>query len=569
MARGLPKVPPSAARIGQLRKRVARNRQSNGGLGGGLASTAASMLIDFVSGFFNVNLSNDKKSKLGMFGRALGSGVSGGSVDSTPLPTMEQPTRVSNKTNPSLATITTQLEDLIKTANKIGLNTKEQQEAILKQINQTRRGTKEQQLENKTPAVPELPDVADSNNLAPLDSSVNGLIQKINELSETVTGLSRGGMGGLGGLPLDMLGGKGTSKAVAKTAGVGKGAAAAKSPSWLSRTATAVSEGTRSVASRVAAPIAVAAGAASSKVAGLMTAGFGSIKRTGGSIKETVRRVAGPIIGKALGKTALKSIPIVGAGIGAAFAVGRLLQGDVVGAGVELASGVAGPLTAVPALAASVTRDTYASVYGVQPEQDPNFGERYTALSGEVNQMIKEQLTGAVKPKSTPTEREIGEKETPAKPVQAAPAKQPPAIPSVAPPAVASGSPPGDASSSAAAPSSGAAASPSATTSSSGASKQQMTPSPTSGASLTSPTMEPSMSSMTGDTLTAQQMPVADINQSYGYDPSAGTFMPQTGSTSRGAAQGVGNIPSPVYSAPGLGGLKGTLFFDPIGPSIS
>ena len=50
----LPRVPPTAARIGQLRKRITRNRRSNSGLGGDAASTAASMLIDFISGFFDI-----------------------------------------------------------------------------------------------------------------------------------------------------------------------------------------------------------------------------------------------------------------------------------------------------------------------------------------------------------------------------------------------------------------------------------------------------------------------------------------------------------------------------------
>jgi hypothetical protein len=297
-----------------------------------------------------------------------------------------------------------------------------------------------------------------------------------------------------------------------------------------------------------------------------MSAGFRNTKKAGGSIKAAVRKAAAPIIGKALGRTVLKSIPLVGAGIGAAFAVGRLLQGDVLGAGIELASGVAGPLTAVPALAASVARDTYANVYGVQPEQDPNFGERYKELRGEIDQLVKEQLTGAVKPKSTPTAREIGETETPAKPPQAAPTTQPPAVPATTPPAGASG---GTSSSTAQAePAStggGATTGGDAAAASAGAggtaAPQQMTPEPTSGPALTGPVMQTD-TNMSGALLTAQQMPVAPINQSYGYNPTSGTFMPQTGNTTRGAAQGVGNIPDPVYSAPDLQGLRSTLFFN-------
>jgi hypothetical protein len=539
------------------------------------------MLMDFFAGFFDIDLSSDKKSKLGMFGKALGAGAAGGAADSTPLPTMEQPKRVSKKSNPSFATITTQLEDLVKTANKIGVYTKEQQEAILKQLNQAKRVAKEQQLENKAPAVPELPEMGTGGDLGPLDTSVNALIQKIDELSETVDGLSNGGLGGAGPsmMPMDLSGGRRRGRRAPQArvvksassptgyryaAGSGKGGQYAKAPSWFGRATAAVSGGARSAATRIAAPI--AAGAASSRVAGLMTAGFRSTKKAGGSIKAAVRKAAGPIIGKALGRTALKSIPIVGAGIGAAFAVGRLLQGDVVGAGVELASGVAGPLTAVPALAASVARDTYANVYGVQPEQDPNFSARYKELKGEIDQMVKEQLSGAVKPTSTPTDRETGETETPTNPPQAAPVRQPPAIPPVTPPAGTSG---GNSSPDAAAESSttggagaGGTAAPSAAASTGGgtAAPQQMTPEPTTGTTIASPTME--TNAMSGATLTAQQMPVAAINRSYGFNPMTGRFMPQTGNTTRGAAAGVGNIPSPVFTSPNIEGLKRTLFFD-------
>jgi hypothetical protein len=580
----LPKLPPTAARIGQLRKRVTRNRRSSSGLGGSAASTAASMLMDFFTGFFNLEFNNDQKSKLGMFGRALGAGASsGGAVDSTPLPTMEKPKRVSKKSNPSFATITTQLDDLVKSANKIGVYTKEQQEAILKQINQAKRVAKEQQLENKAPAVPELPETGTGSDLGPLDTSVNALIKKIDELSETVDGLSNGGLGGAGPsmMPMDLSGGgrrgrRAPQARVVKSAssptgyryaaGSGKGGQYAKAPSWLGRATAAISGGTRSAATRIAAPI--AAGAASSRVAGLMTAGFRSTKRAGGSIKAAVRKAAGPIIGKALGRTALKSIPLVGVGLGAAFAVSRLMQGDVVGAGVELGSGVAGPLTAVPALGASVARDTYASVYGVQPEQDPNFSARYKELKGEIDQMVKEQLSGAVKPASTPTDRETGETETPTARPQAAPVRQPPAVPAVTPPAGATGGDAGADASPAASTTGGGGAgttgtpSAAATPTTAGtAAPQQMTPEPTTGPALAGPTME--TNAMSGATLTAQQMPVSAEFRGYGYNPTSGKFMPQTGNTTRGAAAGVGNIPSPVYSSPNLDeSFLSSLFFN-------
>ncbi len=537
------------------------------------------MLIDFLSGFFDLEFEGENRAKLGIFGKALGAGVAGGgAVDNTPLPAMEKPKRVSKVNNPSFATITSQLEDLIKTANKIGVYTKEQQEAILNQISQAKRVAKEQQLENKPPAVPELPDATSSNDLGPLDTSVNALIVKIDQLSETVDGLINGGMGtsGAPGMPLDISRGRrGRRPAPARVvrsntsptgyryaAGTGRGGQYAKAPSWLGRATAAVSSGTRTAASRVAAPIAT--GAASSRVAGLMSSGLRNARRVGGPIKAAVRRAAGPIIGKALGRTVLKSIPLVGAGIGAAFAVSRLLQGDVLGAGIELASGVAGPLTAVPALAASVARDTYANVYGVQPEQDPNFSERYKELKGEIDQMIKEQLTGAVKPKATPTDREIGERETPARSPQAAPMAAPPPVPPVTSPVGASGNPPAPDAAAANSPAPAAAAaadaSRSSTTSSAGA-PQPIESNTNTGLTLANPVMETNANALSGATLSAQQIPVDSAYQNYGYSPTTGTFTPQTGTTTRGAAQGVGNIPSPIYSAPGLEAFKSTLFF--------
>lgn len=577
----LPRVPPTAARIGQLRRRITRNRRSRAGLGGDLASTGVGMLLDFISGFLDIDLSGDQKSKLGMFGRALGKGASSGNVDNTPLPTMETPQRVSKKANPTFATITSQLEDLIKTANKIGVYTKEQQESLLKQINQSKRIAKEQQLENKAPVVPELPEASDGSNLGPLDTSVNALIQKIDELSETVDGLANGGMGpgGIGGLPgMDISGGRRGRRprppAVVRSAssptgfryaagsGMGGRFAPAPTPSWLNRATAAISSGARGGATRVAAPI--AAGAASSRVAGLMTAGFRTARRGGGSVKDAVRRVAGPILGKALGRTALKSIPIVGAGIGAAFAASRLLQGDVVGAGVELASGVAGPLTAVPALTASVARDTYASVYGVQPEQDPNFKDRYKELKSAIDEMAKEQLSGAVKPMSTPTDREMGETETPRMRPQAAPVSQPPPIPAASPPAGASGAPAAQPAAAATtsggggAPAGDAAAAAPATTG--GGAAQPVPSEPTTGIDLAAPTMVDARAT-SGETLTAQQIPVDSAYQNFGFSPTAGRFMPQTGRTNRGAAQGVGNIPSPIYNPIGLEAFMDTLLF--------
>ena len=52
--------------------------------------------------------------------------------------------------------------------------------------------------------------------------------------------------------------------------------------------------------------------------------GFKGLKTVGKNIGKTV----GKSVGKGAGKTALKKIPFVGLGLGAAFAIDRLRKGD-------------------------------------------------------------------------------------------------------------------------------------------------------------------------------------------------------------------------------------------------
>ena len=63
--------------------------------------------------------------------------------------------------------------------------------------------------------------------------------------------------------------------------------------------------------------------------------GAGTTLATAGLGKLAAKEAA-----EAAGKTALKKIPVVGAGAGAVFAVNRLMDGDIVGAGGELAAGL-------------------------------------------------------------------------------------------------------------------------------------------------------------------------------------------------------------------------------------
>lgn len=599
-----PEVLARAKRIGRART---KRRIKSGAKATGMFTAA--WLLDWWSGF-DLDAYNKEKAKLGIFGKALEQGVSGG-VDTGTLPPMEEPQRVSNVNNPTIATISKQLDTLVKTANKIGLQTKQQQDALLSQMAQARRVAKEQQLEQKAPPIPELPSGMESStgdSLVPLDKSAKELTEKIDDLARALD--ENGGGGGsiasslLNGLGLaSLLGGRGrgaraatkvASKAARPTvrlAGqvlektgskwqvVTTAANGSKGYSFASRELAEQAE--KRLANRAANPVmralsfagrmgrvaaapVVAAGAMSSKLAGLLGSSFKSAARkalTGTAVKDAVRRAAGPIITRALGRTALKSIPIIGMGAGLAFAISRLVQGDPVGAGLDLTSGLGGPVTAIPALAATVARDTYSSVYGIQPEQDPEFTPRMAVIKSAVEAMIREQLGMAVEPKRTPTGQEVANVETPPSAPQRISGTPP------APPA--GGASPGGLPSTGGAGTSGGTGASSAASSTAGSissAPSSATPAPSSadtGQQLNGAAAMPETTGQkTGDYLNAQAIPADDSWQQYGFATDMGRFMPQRGQTSRGGAQGIGNIPSPVYYADNLEDIKTTLFFE-------
>ncbi len=89
-------------------------------------------------------------------------------------------------------------------------------------------------------------------------------------------------------------------------------------------------------------------------------------------------------VGKGIGKSLAKKVPILGAVMGAAFAVDRLRKGDFLGAGLELASGVAsifpgiGTGISVGLDAALIARD----VAGGGGQKDQNAVESNTQVAG-------------------------------------------------------------------------------------------------------------------------------------------------------------------------------------------
>ena len=116
---------------------------------------------------------------------------------------------------------------------------------------------------------------------------------------------------------------------------------------------------------------------------------------------EAIEKSAGKVLAKSLGKGIAKSIPFVGAAAGLGFAVSKLVDGDVVGAGLEAVGGLGSAITAIPATIASAARDVYNDVYGIYPEQDPNAGTRMDQITSIVKSMAEKMLSDRMKPVSS------------------------------------------------------------------------------------------------------------------------------------------------------------------------
>lgn len=214
---------------------------------------------------------------------------------------------------------------------------------------------------------------------------------------------------------------------------------AALNPSTIMRSIAANRGGTRVAG----AGISMASGM-SSRVSSILGSGFKKAGVAASAARNVspnvVKRIVKPIITKAIGSTALKSIPIVGAAVGGLFAAKKLLEGDPVGAGLEAASGLAGPLTAIPAMVASVSRDAYSGIFNTKPEQDPSFPSRMKFIGGIVAGLVTAMLASKVETKPAPTKSQIDAAVVPPKPPQqmgetpsGTPAPAPPAAPAPSP----------------------------------------------------------------------------------------------------------------------------------------
>ncbi|NBX50515.1 hypothetical protein EBT25_11355 [bacterium] len=108
-----------------------------------------------------------------------------------------------------------------------------------------------------------------------------------------------------------------------------------------------------------------------------------------GKLKELVAKMVESKVAKLLGK----AIPVVGLVLGVGFAVKKLFEGDYVGAGLEVGSGLAGPVTAIPLTIWETVREAYQAYYGEFPEYQPRLATtRLPELTTIVEEAFKEEL---------------------------------------------------------------------------------------------------------------------------------------------------------------------------------
>lgn len=331
-----------------------------------------------------------------------GKGKGKGGSEAGAVPSKKSPRVAREVTKPSISAINDQLGDLLKVVTHIRDVSNDRQNTLLKNEVDAVRAEDEQGLEsnvaandNESPDAVQEPTESNSD----LGSTFDAFSQALDALTQTIQQLIDGQGGedqpqsfadAFRSVRNTRQGHAPDRRAFSRNSLAGRGEARLNSivsrardgaTARLSGVATNVRES--AAVTKIGGAIRTTAGAATAKMA-----------RGAGTTKDVVRRLAKPILTKALGKTALKSIPIIGAVAGVGFALGKLLDGDFVGAGLEAASGLAGPATAIPAFILSVSRDIYSGVFGIPPEQDPQFAERMP----EIQEAVKAEAASIMGP---------------------------------------------------------------------------------------------------------------------------------------------------------------------------
>ena len=541
--------------------------------------------------------------------------MSMGTFDIT-LPPMSGGARASGVSNPSISSLTEQLSSIAQTAARLGAITQEQQEALIRQAKNTETQSAQTQLEqpDATPIQAEGagggidPGVTATEKLlesiaklkAIIDDKVKdqqqnsfgnnfveALLDNLNlggvkearanrrKRAQVKEGIrSREGKSGVEFYRQDakgrFAGGVRAEDALANFKTVEKTDSFKLSAAAEARQAEAV----------LGKGAATAGSSTTNKIAASIGIGVKNAAATadgaGTPSKAAVEKVAKPLVEKAIGKTTLKSIPLVGAAAGGLFAIGKLLQGDVVGAGLEAASGLGGPLTAIPAMVASLARDTYMGVFGQAPETDPLFEMKMGIVTGVLTALVstalgemtggEEEAPAAKNATKAPEIPNQAPKMAPVATKQAAPT--PSALSdtgggAAAPPNRPEG---GGASGTSAPPPEPAAAGGASGATAAAASQSPVEQAPVTGLSpgTSKPVEQPATQSGAAIAAASGDASAPEAMQSGG-----GSSMPRPSNmpTTKGRAKGMGNVPEPSYL--GMGDIVKQLYFGSVAGAMA
>lgn len=486
--------------------------------------------------------------------------------------------RVSNKSNPTVSTILNQINILVQLADKIGALTKDQQRTIINQLKAAQRVSRSQQSVS-SPGIPEPMTSSIGADLSQVDDVINKLIKQIGALTNTVNDRIEDADGPGQSFTSRFLGNMGFDTDVYERESSRRSARRRRRRLNRAGIRTEIDPRTgntryRGSDGRFVSAQNVERIANTSRLSSLSTV-TGQVGKTvsqkvsniraataagPGGLKQAIKAAAGPLVKQSIGKIATRSIPIIGIGLGGLAAISRLMEGDIVGAGIDAASGFGSLATAIPLITASVTRDVYRSVFNVNPETDPQFFSRMAMVKEVVEQLVKSALSDKVDPKSTPTENEVKKKllpeDTPkdanaARQKAASLTSEPPPAPPPPPPSTTPSPSPSPAKSSTVKPEP-------ASSGETGSVSQTMDTSATE-----------SMSTKLNDTgaqiMTASEPPSVAPVSNLGYNSDMGRFMPQMTATPIGGRVGIGNVPNPDYIPSGknnLGDIFKIMFFN-------
>ena len=364
---------------------------------------------------------------LGSLGASITKNLQSQNTDTGVLPNLNTPTRVLKETNPTINTIITQLDRLIKLANKIGVITKKQQEDLLAQISYDRRIAQDSAVESKAAEQID-PEGISVEALEPLNSAFSDLTHSIlqlidiisNSSSNTGNGMPTGGASGgskakspkagksnfqsrlkdakARGSPVKsptLTGTRNRNITPAELHGGKENIPKMKSPGLTQAKPDLEPKGNDFSKLQLAGNALVVGGLGTAMVDGLSKSKGKAPGESPPNLDQVTKELGTPALDNILGAQALPKLVI--SGKSSEEAINAILAGNPQNAGVD--SLIVPQLSGIPALTDIIARQIYPKVYnGLNAESDPFNGNRLPIIKGSIEKLIRNMLISRIKP---------------------------------------------------------------------------------------------------------------------------------------------------------------------------